>query len=73
MISNWYSDSIHKCGDEACYRGKVADWGYQFKDGPCNAANCKWPKDLPPRPHFTDTPSKPIVDAGALALSQKRA
>ena len=25
------------CGDKTCYRGTIG-WGYQFKDGPCDAA-----------------------------------
>lgn len=34
------------CGDKTCYRGTVGGWGYQFKDGPCDAPDCQWPKDL---------------------------
>ena len=60
------------CGDITCYRGTYGlGQGYQFKDGPCDAVDCQWPKDLPRRPHFTDTPTPPIVDAGAKALEDK--
>lgn len=63
------------CGDSSCYRGRVGGWNYQFKDGPCGAADCKWPVDdtgdyRPRRPHFTDTPAAPIVDAGNAALKE---
>jgi hypothetical protein len=44
------------CGDVTCYRGKIGGWNYQYKDGPCESATCQWPKDLLPRPHFTDYP-----------------
>ena len=63
------------CGDPSCYRGGVSKSdNYQFKDGPCNAVDCKWPLNLPPRPHPSDISnlSKPIVDAGAIALKERR-
>jgi len=69
------------CGDPTCYRGRIGGWNYQFKDGPCNAADCRWPRThadrsvahyLAPRPHFTDTPAEPIVDAGKEALAWLR-
>lgn len=66
---NW-TDPI--CGDPTCYRGRIAGWNYQFRDGPCQAADCKWPPNIRPRPHFTDTPATPIVDAGKLALEEKK-
>ena len=66
-----YADAI--CGDKTCYRGTYGlGQGYLFKDGPCDAADCQWPKDAPTRPHFTDNPTPPIVDAGAMALLEKR-
>lgn len=104
--ANW-TDPI--CGDPACYRGRIAGWNYQFKDGPCNRSQCEWPwqymaddpgygvdgalkvwvtctpdvaavammsgvrtRRYPARPHFTDTPATPIVDAGKAALAELR-
>jgi hypothetical protein len=64
-------DETHPCGDPTCHRGSMGRWNYHWVDGPCGAADCKWPKDLPRRPHFTDTPTEPIVDAGAVALAEK--
>ncbi len=60
------------CGDPTCYRGAIGDWNYQYKDGPCKAQDCAWPEGLPARPHFTDTPATPIVDAGKAALKDIR-
>ncbi len=89
------------CGDPTCYRGAEGWSGgggaIVYKDGPCQAPDCKWPwqyhdlddewittdKDLaavaqmsgypirrlPAKPHFTDTPTPPIVDAGKAALA----
>ena len=62
-----YDDAI--CGDNTCYRGTIDRWGVQYKDGPCGAANCRWPSGIEPRPHYTDTPSSPIVDAGKAGAS----
>jgi hypothetical protein len=60
------------CGDSTCYRGRIGE-NYQFKDGPCAAENCQWPKGVKPRPHFTDNPSQPIFNAGKAALEEKKA
>jgi len=60
------------CRDPTCYRGGIGDWNYQFKDGPCGATGCMWPPGLAARPHFTDTPSPPVVDAGKAALAWRR-
>ena len=66
MIRN---DAI--CGDKTCYRGTYGlGQGYLFKDGPCDAPNCQWPKERPTRSHFTDGPQHSIVDAGAVALEE---
>lgn len=54
------------CRDPTCYRGTTDRNGYGYKDGPCWAADCHWEGET--RPHFTDTPSAPIVDAGKEAL-----
>ena len=63
------------CGDPTCYRGAEGSGGpggaMVYKDGPCQAADCQWPKDLKPRPHYTDNPTPPIVDAGKVALAEK--
>ena len=60
------------CGDKTCYRGTYGfGQGYLFRDGPCDAIDCQWPKNLPTRPHFTDSPGPPIRDAGAEALKEK--
>jgi len=69
-MSVWGDDSEAICGDPTCYRGRIGGWNYQFKDGPCASKDCKWPPEVKARPHFTDTPSKPIVDAGKEALCQ---
>ena len=58
------------CPFPGCYRGAVGSQDYQFKDGPCERTDCQW--EGPTRPHFTDTPSTPIVDAGAQALNEKK-
>lgn len=76
---NGLGQSEPRCGDPTCYRGRVGGWNYQYKDGPCHPKDrdCAWPVDntgdyLPPRPHFTDTPATPIVDAGKEALAWLR-
>lgn len=43
------------CADPTCYRGTVSRDTYTFKDGPCDREDCKWPKELAPKPHFTDS------------------
>jgi len=62
------------CGDPYCYRGAYGNGGpggaMTFKDGPCNSPICQWPADKPTRPHYTDNPTKPIVDAGAKARDE---
>lgn len=93
-MSVWGNDSEAICRDPTCYRGRIGGWNYQFKDGPCQSKECKWPRQyldsgrwitipadldavkkkwvetryLPARPHFTDTPSEPIRDAGKEAF-----
>ncbi len=96
------------CGDPTCYRGAEGWSGgggaIVYKDGPCQASDCKWPwqildfagewitvseeqakiskymgsavRLLPAKPHFTDNPTPPIVDAGKEArawLQSKKA
>ena len=53
------SSDPNSMGDPACYKAKIGDLTYQYRDSPCSAVNCQWPKDLKPRPHFyfTDIPS----------------
>ena len=46
------------CAHPDCDRGAIGGWGWQFKDGPCEAQPCLWPEDLPPRPHFSDNPTR---------------
>jgi hypothetical protein len=46
------------CPAEGCYRGAIGAWNWQFKDGPCDAADCQWPKDVQTRQHFSDNPSR---------------
>lgn len=57
-----------ECAVASCPAGKIGGWNYQFKDGPCAADGCGWPVGVRTRPHFTDTPARPIVDAGKEAL-----
>ena len=65
-----YDDAL--CGDKTCYRGCYGlGQGYLFKDGPCDAPDCQWPKDRPTRPHFTDSTPYVIKDAGAEALQER--
>jgi hypothetical protein len=66
-------DGNAPCGDSACYRGTIDRSGVQYKDGPCGAPNCQWPANRPTRQHFTDTPSAPIIDAGAVAMNSSGA
>jgi hypothetical protein len=63
-----FDPTYHPCPVPTCRAGTVGGWNYQFKDGPCSAPDCQWPKDLLTRPHFTETPASPVRDAGKEAL-----
>ncbi len=62
------------CGDPTCYRGAEGWSGgggaIVYKDGPCQAATCHWPLGLTAKPHYTDNPTPPIVDAGKVAREE---
>ena len=73
MSTLWGDDAEAICGDYACYRGRTGGWNYQYKDGPCQSKDCRWPKEAGTRPHFTDNPSQPVRDAGKEALKEKNA